>query len=167
MNSSAFNKKQISTVLSTIVYTGIMFTLWLVLSGHYTLLLLCFGVISSAFVVFLAWSSNFFNGDIKLEQLLIKVPIYWFWLCGEILKSNLATAKSIWMNNYDPEIFYVKATQKNENGLANYANSITLTPGTVTVEIKDNIFLVHALTAEMGADVRSGTMDSKVTKLSL
>ena len=71
------------------------------------------------------------------------------------------------MNKFDPEIFLVKATQKDENGLANYANSITLTPGTVTVSINENIFLVHALTAEMGDDVRSGTMDKKVTNLAL
>ena len=167
MKLGAFNKKRITSVFSMLAYTGIMIILWLVLSGHYTLLLLCFGGISTVFVVFLAWNGNFFNGDIKLESLFVKVPIYWLWLGGEILKSNLATAKSIWTNNYDPEIFAVKATQNNENGIANYANSITLTPGTVTVNIKDDIFLVHALTAEMGADVRSGTMDGKITKLSL
>ena len=153
--------------LSAMAYIGLMILLWLTLSGHYTPLLLWFGVISCSFVVFLTWSTNFFDGEIKPEQLFLKVPLYWVWLSGEILKSNIATAKAIWTNEFDPEIFSVKATQKNENGLANYANSITLTPGTVTVSIKDNTFLVHALTAEMGDDVRSGIMDSKITKLAL
>ena len=153
--------------LSIMAYIGLMILLWLTLSGHYTPLLLWFGVISCSFVVFLTWSTNFFHGEIKPEQLFLKVPLYWVWLSGEILKSNMATAKAIWSNEFDPEIFSVKATQKNENGLANYANSITLTPGTVTVSIKDNTFLVHALTAEMGDDVRSGIMDSKITKLAL
>lgn len=153
--------------LSMLAYTGLMILLWLVLSGHYTPLLLSFGVVSCTFVVFLAWNNNFFNGEIKPELLFVKVPAYWVWLGIEILKSNIATAKAIWTFDFDPEIFLIKATQKNENGLANYANSITLTPGTVTVSINDNTFLVHALTPQMGDDLRSGIMDSKVTKLEL
>ena len=167
MKPKASKQKHATSGLSVIAYTGLMIILWLVLSGHYTPLLLWFGAISCIFVVFLAWNSNFFNGELKPEQLFVKVPVYWIWLGGEILKSNIATAKAIWMNKFDPEIFLVKATQKDENGLANYANSITLTPGTVTVSINEDIFLVHALTAEMGDDVRSGTMDKKVTKLAL
>ena len=61
----------------------------------------------------------------------------------------------------------MEASQKSENGLANYANSITLTPGTVTIFIEGNLFVVHALTKEMGDDVRSGIMDNKITKLEL
>ncbi len=167
MTLKVSKQRQATRGLSLMAYTGLMILFWLVLSGHYTPLLLWFGVISCTFVVFLAWKGNFFNGEIKPEQLFVKVPVYWIWLGGEILKSNIATAKAIWMNKFDPELFSVTATQKNENGLANYANSITLTPGTVTVSINENIFLVHALTAEMGDDVRSGTMDEKVTKLAL
>ena len=167
MTLKVSKQRQATRGLSLMAYTGLMILLWLVLSGHYTPLLLWFGVISCTFVVFLAWNGNFFNGEIKPEQLFVKVPVYWIWLGGEILKSNIATAKAIWMNKFDPELFSVTATQKNENGLANYANSITLTPGTVTVSINENIFLVHALTAEMGDDARSGTMDEKVTKLAL
>ena len=167
MEPKAFKRIRAKRGLSAMAYIGLMILLWLTLSGHYTPLLLWFGVISCSFVVFLAWSARFFDGDFKPEQLFLKVPLYWVWLSGEILKSNIATAKAIWTNEFDPEIFSVKATQKNENGLANYANSITLTPGTVTVSIKDNTFLVHALTAEMGDDVRSGIMDSKITKLAL
>ena len=167
MKPKISKQKQATGNLSVITYALLMIILWLVLSGHYTPLLLLFGVISCIFVVFLTWNSNFFNGELKPEQLFVKVPVYWIWLGGEILKSNIATAKAIWMNKFDPEIFLVKATQKDENGLANYANSITLTPGTVTVSINEDIFLVHALTAEMGDDVRSGTMDRKVTKLAL
>jgi multicomponent Na+:H+ antiporter subunit E len=167
MKPKASNQRRTAGGLSVVAYTGLIIILWLVLSGHYTPLLLWFGVISCTFVVFLTWNSNFFNGELRPEQLFVEVPVYWIWLGGEILKSNIATAKAIWLNKFDPEIFSVKATQKNENGLANYANSITLTPGTVTVSINENIFLVHALTAEMGDDVRSGTMDKKVTKLAL
>ena len=167
MKSRVSKQRQAIHGLSVMAYTGLMVLLWLVLSGHYTPLLLWFGVISCAFAVFLAWKGNFLNGEMKPEEWLVKVPVYWVWLGYEILKSNITTAKAIWMNKFDPELFSVTATQKNENGLANYANSITLTPGTVTVSINDNIFLVHALTARMGDDVRTGVMDEKITKLGL
>ena len=59
-------------------------------------------------------------------------------------------------------MFYVAYTQKQKLGVATYANSITLTPGTVTVDIDDDGFLVHALTGDFGDDVRSGDMDKRV-----
>ena len=66
----------------------------------------------------------------------------------------------------DPEIFEVHANQVTAAGLANYANSITLTPGTVTVDINEaktgpSRFLVHALHPQFGDDVRSGDMDER------
>ena len=63
------------------------------------------------------------------------------------------------------------ATQKTAAGLATYANSITLTPGTVTVDIDESAskdqFLVHALHADFGDDVRSNDMDRRVTALEI
>ena len=59
----------------------------------------------------------------------------------------------------------VKCTQITPEGKTTYANSITLTPGTVTTNIKDNTLEVHALTSDLGDDVRSGDMDKKVTWL--
>ena len=69
------------------------------------------------------------------------------------------------MKSEKPELFSVKATQKTNEGKVTYANSITLTPGTVTTQIKDNVFEVHALTKEFGDDVRSSEMDRMVTWL--
>ena len=167
MRQKEEKKNRVINSFSVIAYTGLMILLWLLLSGHYTQLLLWFGALSCGFVVFMAWNSDVLNGDIRPEQIFLKVPLYWLWLGKEILKSNFATGKAIWTNNYDPEMFKVEASQKSENGLANYANSITLTPGTVTVFIEGNLFVVHALTKEMGDDVRSGIMDNKITKLEL
>ena len=167
MRKKEIKKNRVRNSFSMLAYTGLMILLWLLLSGHYTQLLLWFGALSCGFVVFMAWNSDVLNGDIRPEQFFLKVPLYWLWLGKEILKSNFATGKAIWTNNYDPEIFRVKASQRSENGLANYANSITLTPGTVTVCIENDLFVVHALTKEMGDEVRSGIIDNKITKLEL
>ena len=69
------------------------------------------------------------------------------------------------MKSEEPELFSVKSTQKTNEGKVTYANSITLTPGTVTTQIKNDIFEVHALTKDFGDDVRSSEMDKMVTWL--
>ena len=79
--------------------------------------------------------------------------------------SNIATAKVILGNTPQPELFEISASQKTEAGVTTYANSITLTPGTVTVDINKDVFLVHALTKDFGDDVRSNVMDAKVSGL--
>ena len=87
------------------------------------------------------------------------------WLIKEIIVSNITTAKIILTSSENPEIFVVKCTQITPEGKTTYANSITLTPGTVTTNMKDNTLEVHALTSDFGDDVRSGDMDKKVTWL--
>ena len=64
-----------------------------------------------------------------------------------------------------PRLVRVKGSQKTELGQVIYANSITLTPGTITLDVRDGEFLVHALTEEAAAGVESGNMDRRVTAL--
>ena len=90
---------------------------------------------------------------------------YLFWLFKEIIISNFNTAKVIISGNVEPEIFTVKASQHTDVARVTYANSITLTPGTVTTKIKNNILEVHALNSDFGDDVRSNEMDKKVKLL--
>ena len=79
--------------------------------------------------------------------------------------SNIVTAKVILTKTEDPELFTVKSSQKTNEGKVTYANSITLTPGTVTTQINENIFEVHALNKKFGDDVRSSDMDKMVSWL--
>ena len=138
---------------------------WLLMSGHYTVLITSLGVISCLLCVYLTIKGNFLDNE--------TIPIYFFprliqytiWLIKEIFISNITTAKVILSKSEEPELFSVKATQKTNEGKVTYANSITLTPGTVTTQIKDNVFEVHALTKEFGDDVRGSEMDRMVTWL--
>ena len=142
---------------------------WLLMSGHYNGLLISFGVISVAFCVWLSHAINATDEEGLPTHIFVRLPAYLFWLFSEIVKSNYATAKFILNGRSDPEIFSVTATQKSAAGMATYANSITLTPGTVTVDINEEAandqFLVHALHADFGEDVRSNDMDRRVTAL--
>ena len=58
----------------------------------------------------------------------------------------------------------VKASQKTVVGVVTYANSITLTPGTVSVEVEGNEITVHAITRDGAIDVAGGDMDRMVTR---
>ena len=142
-----------------------LFGFWLLMSGYYTPLILSLGVISCLLCVYLTIKGKFLDNETLPIYFFPRLIQYTLWLIKEILKSNIQTAKVIIMKSEEPELFSVKATQKTNEGKVTYANSITLTPGTVTTQIKNDIFEVHALTKDFGDDVRSSEMDKMVTWL--
>ena len=141
------------------------FVIWLLLSGHYDPLLLTLGVLSCITCLYVTWKAKFIDEEGLPLHLLIRLPIYTLWLFKEIIKANIDTAKIIIINNPDPQNFRVKSSQKTEAGKVTYANSITLTPGTVTTVLDGDILEVHALSTDMADDVKSGAMDKKVSWL--
>lgn len=86
------------------------------------------------------------------------------WLLWQILLSNLDVARRVWsLQPYiSPRMARLPHELKSSFGLATYANSITLTPGTVTVEVGENQLLVHALTEQAVQDLESGEMHRRV-----
>ena len=142
-----------------------LFGFWLLMSGYYTPLILSLGVISCLLCVYLTIKGKFLDNETLPIYFFPRLIQYTLWLIKEILKSNITTAKVIIMKSEEPELFSVKASQKTNEGKVTYANSITLTPGTVTTQIKNDIFEVHALTKDFGDDVRSNEMDKMVTWL--
>ena len=143
----------------------VLFGFWLLMSGYYTPLILSLGVISCLLCVYLTIKGKFLDNETLPIYFFPRLIQYTLWLFKEILKSNIQTAKVIIMKSEEPELFSVKASQKTNEGKVTYANSITLTPGTVTTQIKNDIFEVHALTKDFGDDVRSSDMDKMVTWL--
>ena len=141
------------------------FVIWLLLSGHYDPLLLTLGVLSCITCLYVTWKAKFIDEEGLPLHLLMRLPIYTLWLFKEIIKANIDTAKIIILNNPDPQNFRVKSSQKTEAGKVTYANSITLTPGTVTTVLDGDILEVHALSSDMADDVKSGAMDKKVSWL--
>ncbi|MCE2450304.1 MAG: Na+/H+ antiporter subunit E [Candidatus Latescibacteria bacterium] len=92
---------------------------------------------------------------------------YMPWFLWAIVKSNLDVVRRIVHPRMplSPRLIRVEASQKTHLGQVIYANSITLTPGTVSVETDEGIIDVHALTREAAEDVRSGGMDRRVTDM--
>lgn len=144
-----------------------LFVLWLILSGHYTPLLLAFGVLSSAGVVLLLRRMKLLGHEGQPLQLIIRGVGYWAWLLWEIVKANWDVTKAILDRRLpiSPALFEAPTTQKSDLGRVIYANSITLTPGTISVDMHDDRILVHALT-QAGADgVLTGDMDRRVSAM--
>jgi multicomponent Na+:H+ antiporter subunit E len=95
-----------------------------------------------------------------------RVLTYWPWLVKEIAKSAWDVACIIVDPRLpiSPRLVRAKTTQKTAVGVVTYANSITLTPGTISVDVREGEILVHALTRESAAGVLEGEMDRRVTR---
>ena len=143
----------------------ILFSLWLLMSGHYNVLIVSLGIISCAFCVYVAKRGKLIDNEGLPIFFMPRLLNYLIWLFKEILKSNLSTAKVIINGKVEPETFTVKTSQVTDVAKVTYANSITLTPGTVTTKIQKGVFEVHALNSDFGNDVRTNEMDKKVTWL--
>ena len=141
-----------------------LFALWVLLSGHYTPLMLLFGVLSTLFVVFLATRADLIDRETQPVLIKLSVLFYWVWLGREIIKSNIDVTRRILSPGLpiSPTVFTVRAGQKTELGRVTYANSITLVPGTVTMDVDKDVFTVHALTREAAADLKRGEMNRRV-----
>lgn len=141
---------------------------WLLLSGYFTSpLLLGFGVISVAFTTWLSLRIDRHDGERVALRVDLPLLRYWGWLLVEILKANLDVAKLILAPRLalSPRLVRVKATQATDTGVVIYANSITLTPGTVTIDIDGDELIVHAITQDMADGVLNGDMGDRVTAL--
>ena len=139
--------------------------LWLLLSGHFAdPLLLGLGLASVVAVVLIAHRMDVIDHEGHPIHLSWRALIYWPWLIKEIVKANFDVAKAILRlpGGIEPTVFSVTASQHSELGRVIYANSITLTPGTVTIELDQDQVTVHALTSGAKEGVESGDMDRRV-----
>jgi len=140
---------------------------WLINSGHYTPLLLFFMVMSVAFVVALSRYMDVVDGESQPLNITFTLPIYLIWLAKEVVVANIAVARCVWQGkeSISPRTITVTANQKSDLGIVIYANSITLTPGTVSIDLEGNEILVHALNKESADDLLAGEMDRRVCRV--
>jgi multicomponent Na+:H+ antiporter subunit E len=143
---------------------------WLLLSGYWdNPLLLILGAASVALTAYLASRIEKYYQLKSVTRMLYRLPAYWVWLMVEVVKTNIDVMKCVWWPSrypISPTLDIVPMTQKTRIGKTIYANSITLTPGTVSVRLEaDHHLLVHALTYESMIDLKAGSMDSRVTDL--
>lgn len=138
--------------------------IWLGISGVYKPLLFALGAGSVLFVVWVSRRMDVVGVEHNPILYSWRLPVYWLWLLWEIVKSNIDVARAA-LNpdrHVDPEVFTVPMDLDSSVGKITYANSITLTPGTVTLLLEDDDVEVHALLRSSADGVRSRSMEKKI-----
>ena len=142
--------------------------LWLLMSGLYKTLILSFGVVSVILVIYFTKRMAENDGyELKFHLSVLNTVKYFGWLFIEVLKSNWEVSKILLSQTVEINQKFVEtpASQKSDLGKVLFANSITLTPGTVTIETEDKSFLVHALNVTESSISDLKYMDEKVTSI--
>lgn len=141
--------------------------LWWILSGFAKALLFTLGAVSVVFTLWMAHRMDVIDHESHPIHLSWRLVAYWGRLIREILISNLQVLGVILSPQRDriqPHFLSVRVQQPTALGKVILANSITLTPGTVSVDLDDDRLLVHALTRETGQAVREGQLDALVPR---
>ena len=155
-------------MLHTVSAVVVLFGFWLLLSGHYTAFLVSAGAGCAVAVVLFSRRMEVLDQEGHPIQFGWKAfSSYWPWLLREIVKSGWDVTRRIVDPRLpiSPTLARFRPTQASDVGRVIHANSITLTPGTITVEAADGEFLVHALTREGAAGLAGSEMDRRVTAL--
>lgn len=155
-------------MLRTIILVAALTGLWLLLSGYFDKpLLLGFGAASVALCVFLAFRARVLDGEGVPSGIMPRVFGYWWWLFAEIGKANIIVAREALAiePKLSPKLMKVKSPTRTNAGLATFANSITLTPGTVSVDLEPDYILVHALTESLADEAAINDMGRRVAAL--
>jgi multicomponent Na+:H+ antiporter subunit E len=144
----------------------VLTAVWLLLSGHFDPLFYGLGAVSVALSVWVSARMKVVDHEGHPFHIAGRVFIYFPWLFWEIIKSNIDVARRVLSPSLpiDPRVIVVRASQKTAVGRTIYANSITLTPGTITIDVRGSELEVHALTEASAEGVRSGAMDAHVTR---
>lgn len=140
---------------------------WLLNSGHYSVLILSLGFASIVFILVISHKMDVVDQESQPIYLSRKIFGYYLWLIKEIIKANITVVKHIWLGeqSISPTLKKIKISQQTDMGKVIYANSITLTPGTVAIDLVDNEITVHALNYKDIESLEIGEMDRRVTLL--
>ncbi|QLE86620.1 MULTISPECIES: Na+/H+ antiporter subunit E [Shewanella] len=140
---------------------------WWINSNYSNPLLLSLGAASIMLVLYIAQKMDVIDQESQPIHLSAKLPSYIVWLAKEVVLSNISVVKHIWSGNsgISPTLTTIDTRQCTDISKVIYANSITLTPGTVAIDLIDDQLTVHALDKADIDTLKTGEMDSRVREL--
>ena len=140
---------------------------WLLWSGIYKPLLLALGAFSCLLTIYIKHRMKYFETELFALRFGRRLIGYWLWLTREVVKSSLDVARIVLSPSLpiSPQVITIKASCKHPVDQAILANSITLTPGTLALDVHNGEIIVHALTSEGAEELRRGEMDRRVLAL--
>ena len=151
---------------STFILAALLFVTWYILSGFDEVFFLALGVITAILTSVIAWRMAIIGHQDHPVFLRAGMGRYLLWLAKEIALSSVMVMWKIWAPDakISPSFGWVNSSQAKDESRVMYGNSITLTPGTVCVDVKQNQILVHALCSESIDTLKDGEMDHHVTE---
>jgi len=155
-----------------IVIFLLLFGTWIIFSGQFDAFHLSLGILSSLFIAAISSSFLFINRAKNFGQRLaelLKLPGYFLWLMWEIVLSNIHILKLVLtpgeIKELDPSLVRIKPKLKTDFAKYVLANSITLTPGTITIDIDGDEMLIHAISKHTADGVRDDAMERQVARI--
>jgi multicomponent Na+:H+ antiporter subunit E len=171
-NPMSSDKPSASPIRGIAVQAVALMAVWLIMSGHYDFEHIFYGALSVALVIWLNHHTRripLLTGESTVARSanLLKLAVYLVWLAYQIIKSGVYVAYLILQPKMRLNPMVVSFESNLPTPLAHVilGNSITLTPGTLTVDLHGDRFTVHALTPTIEADLISGEMEARVARL--
>lgn len=144
----------------------VLATFWLILSWHFDPLLLAFGAVSIAVVCAMSWRADtHLHRDLTL-RFALRLPGFFLWLGGQVFVSSLTVVRKVWSPRLvlRPVVRSTPAQDLPELSQVTYANAITLTPGTLSLDVSDRLIRVHSLDPAGVDALRTGAMLRRVPR---
>lgn len=150
----------------------LLFLNWIILSGKFDLFHLSLGVLSCLFVTFISQDLLFHDRKKGLQDRLLEALAfirYLPWIIWEVVKANLHVLKlAVTKEGYEemsPRVVTFETILKTDFAKFVLANSITLTPGTITMLVRGDIFHVHTMSQFLEDDLMTGSIERKVAEV--
>lgn len=140
--------------------------LWWILSGYTKPLLLSLGVVSIAFTTFMSYRMKVVDEESHPTHVTLKLIRLWMHLIADIVRGNIMVARIILglERDFRPRFVEGPVRQDSELGRVVLANSITLSPGSATMDIREDFVVAHAINDQAAHDIESGDMDAWVSR---
>jgi multicomponent Na+:H+ antiporter subunit E len=154
-------------VWQLLLLTLVLSVAWLLWSGLYKPLLISLGSLSVLVTLIFAVRMKFFQHTEGLAQMAIRLPGYWLWLLKEILKSSVQVSRIVLSPSLPIQPRLVMLVCKSDDELPQVilGNSITLSPGTITIDIRETEVLVHCIDEDGAQDMESGELLRRIDLL--
>lgn len=141
----------------------LLVVLWLAISGVYKPVLFVLGGASVILVVWLSVRMDVVGVEHNPVLFSWRLVAYWWWLFGQLVKSNLHVTRLVFqISKVKPRLLTVPVPQKAAVAKVTYGNSVTLTPGTVTLKLTDDFLEAHALDEDSARELEAGHMARKI-----
>ena len=152
---------------SVVLLAVLLAAAWLLWSGLFKPLLLAFGALSCALVLIIAYRAHLFDQGVFELRFIGRLIRFWGWLGREVVLSSLEVTRAVLSPRLQisPSVAEFDALCEHAVDRAILGNSITLTPGTLTLSIEGQRFTVHALTEQGAQDILDGEMDRRISEL--